>query len=344
MAPIGDIPVQAQPMITRVGQIAIDTNGPAGSGNVDLDLHAIQSAVNALASARGARAEAWELRDEGFCFRLIPCSVGVELARRGFLLVNGQKFRLALSYAANSAVSMGPPKKRPSAKDLLENWLVRCPQQCQMKYNRTHASSCCTSSHVSYSITKIQIAASASSLSSQRPLTSSIPWPNLSVHHIWRASALGMLQIFSHTLWSLTLRRIDCDKAALLELVDAFLTPRQPQPIHWPARPFFGRASILTPTKHPIHQASKTLGRNIDAGIIYLTKFYNTLMSDSKDILSTFDPHMWTARFLFIYLIAYDTLLLRTTEAGPLECCCAIASSILGVTCCALFFSLSRCI
>jgi hypothetical protein len=175
---IGDIRIQAKPLITRVGQIAIDTDGPAGSSNVDLDLHAIQSAVNAWASARGARAEAWELRDRGFCFRFIPCSVGVELARRGFLLVNGQKFRLTLSYAANSAVSMGPPKKRPSAKDLLEDWLVRCPQQCQMKYNRMHASSCCTSSHVSYSIRKVQNAASTSLLSSQRPSTSSILWPN----------------------------------------------------------------------------------------------------------------------------------------------------------------------
>jgi hypothetical protein len=88
----------------------------------------------------------------------------------------------------------------------------------------------------------------------------------------------------------------------------------------------------------------KTLGRNIDIGIACLTKFYNTLMSDSKDILCTFDPHMWTAGFLFIHLIAYNILLLLTIEAGPLECCCAIVSSILGVTCCALFFCLSRCI
>jgi hypothetical protein len=86
------------------------------------------------------------------------------------------------------------------------------------------------------------------------------------------------------------------------------------------------------------------LGRNIDAGIACLTRFYDTLISDSKDTLSTFDPLMWTSRFLFIDLISYNILLRWTIEAGPLECCCAIASSILGVTCCTLFFSLSRCI
>jgi hypothetical protein len=261
MVPIGDIRIQAQPLITRSGQIAIDTDGPADSGNVDLDLHAIQSPVNALASARRARAEAWELRDGGFCFRSIPCSVGVELARRGFLVVNGQKFRLTLSYAANSAVSMGPSEKRPFAKALLEDWLVRCPQQCQLKHDKKHASSCCTSSHVTGSLEKVVL--SASVLSSHRPSHPCTLLPNLSVHHMWRASVLGMLQILSHILWSLTLRRVSCDKVALLEMVDAFLTPRQPQPNLWPARPFLGRTS----TKMPAPALSSNVSFHVLAGV-----------------------------------------------------------------------------
>jgi hypothetical protein len=36
----------------------------------------------------------------------------------------------------------------------------------------------------------------------------------------------------------------------------------------------------------------KLLGRNIDAGIPCLNKFFDTLTSDSKDVLSTFDPHI----------------------------------------------------
>jgi hypothetical protein len=60
-----------------------------------------------------------------------------------------------------------------------------------------------------------------------------------------------MLQIFSHTLWSLALRRVDCDKATLLELIDAFLTPRQPQQIHWRARPFLGR-TFTTMSAHAL--------------------------------------------------------------------------------------------
>jgi hypothetical protein len=47
---------------------------------------------------------------------------------------------------------------------------------------------------------------------------------------------------------------------------------------------------------------------------------------------------------MFIHLFVYNIVLQRTIEAGYLQCCCAIASSILGVACNALIFSLSRCI
>jgi hypothetical protein len=53
-----NIQISEQPLITRVGQIAIETDGPAGSGSVDLDLAAVLAAVKAYALPRKGRAEA----------------------------------------------------------------------------------------------------------------------------------------------------------------------------------------------------------------------------------------------------------------------------------------------
>jgi hypothetical protein len=299
-----DLHISAQPLITHVGQIVIEADGPAGSGSVDLDLEAIRAAVQAFAPPRKGRAEVWQLRDDSFCFRVLPCSVGIELARIGSLMVNGQRLRLSLSYVANSTVSMGPLESRPSATSLLEVWVVSmpasiffyatglqislcfpsnlianhtplpqslvlaptlnvsemCPQDLFMLHKQlAFAKGTSPAAHRSLhsltlvattSTTKLsvkKVAAFLSPLSSHRFAHSRMFILDFSVRQMWRASTLGMLQILSHSLCSLTLRRFTYEKAALLEVVDTFLVPRQHQPNQWPARPFRELTSIIMP-------------------------------------------------------------------------------------------------
>jgi hypothetical protein len=239
---------------------------------VDLDLAAVLAAVKAYALPRKGHAEAWELRDGSFAFRILPCAVGVELVRLGSLVVNGQQFRLSLSYVANSTVSMGLPESRPLARDLLEDWVVSVPHDNFSSIRTSLQTSSCFLANQSVSHTLPLCSpmgvpqAAYNSLSRLPNVDASVPvpimlankvasslgylrhshystghhmpLPILSVHQMWHASVLGVLQVFSHSLCLLMFRRFTFNKAALFKMVDAFLILEQPQPTEWLARPF----------------------------------------------------------------------------------------------------------
>jgi hypothetical protein len=61
--------------------------------------------------------------------------------------------------------------------------------------------------------------------------------PILLVHQLWRASVLGVLQVFSHNLCLLMFPRFAFDQAALFKMVDLILIPEQTKPTKQLIRP-----------------------------------------------------------------------------------------------------------
>jgi hypothetical protein len=114
--------IKAQPFITRVGQTVIRTGGAGQPSAVDLDIQAIKEALSAVVG-KGGSTEVWGLEDGTFCFRVLPLSMGLAIASKGTLRVNGLLFPIELCFAANSAVSY-PKEEQPTANALLKQWLV----------------------------------------------------------------------------------------------------------------------------------------------------------------------------------------------------------------------------
>jgi hypothetical protein len=87
--------IKAQPFITRVGQVLIWTGGAGQPSAVDLDIQAIKDALNVVVG-KGGNTEVWELEDGVFCFRGLPLSMGLAIASKGTLRVNGLVFPIEL--------------------------------------------------------------------------------------------------------------------------------------------------------------------------------------------------------------------------------------------------------
>jgi hypothetical protein len=114
--------IKAQPFITRVGHVVIRTGGAGQPSAVDLDIQAIKDALNVVVG-KGGSTEVWELKDGAFCFRVLPLSMGLAIASKGTLRVNGLVFSIELCFVANSAVSY-PKEEQPTANALLKQWQV----------------------------------------------------------------------------------------------------------------------------------------------------------------------------------------------------------------------------